>query len=532
MVQRLAPMHAGDALHLLWVYESIIATRPLSRGNREFLGMLLASARAIAAYLDRVQPFGKLNDVVETVRRQTLDDAVAQARKILNSIRHVRGEQDPRGTRTLYLRRPLPALRTSYGRIAVVFGPGLGMGDEITFLHLLRRLSARFPDAALSVFNLYPGLWSQLIPRVTEVQYRGKPLRPFVDLAMGGTEAGPLLVIVVDFDCYYFHENGLPRRNDQDVVEISLGLRKAWASRGASPWVDVEEFPQHVSNYATVAAMTDRLLGPAPDEPIWAPVVTRTRAYGSVMNVLLNPHSSKPVPLDAARWVSLFDSLARSLRGRTLEVTVLPGLEETSRADSATIVDALAASGIQARLFKPGRGDTTPYNAIPLLTSALWQFDLCITIDTYTAHLVPLFDVPTLVIALKRNSPFWVPAPRVIHLTTATIDHELAPVVARLVGHKAIPPARSASASALVRAVDEACRQADAEAFERIYAALSQYHATMEARGERAEGTRWLRFWSRAMGAARREPVAAELLAPYPRLFADTVFCKLAMLDG
>ena len=138
-------MYERDALHLLWVYESIVATRPLSRGNREFLGMLLESARAIAAYLDRLEPSVGLADVVRLVRGQTVDTAVTQARNILDSVRRLRGDQDPRGNRTLYLRRPLPPLREAYSGITVIFGPGLGMGDEITFLRLLRRLAARFP---------------------------------------------------------------------------------------------------------------------------------------------------------------------------------------------------------------------------------------------------------------------------------------------------------------------------------------------------------------------------------------------------
>ena len=212
-------------------------------------------------------------------------------------------------------------------------------------------------------------------------------------------------------------------------------------------------------------------------------------------------------------------------------MTVLPGLDETSRADSAAIVNALVRLGVGARLFKPVQGDATPYSAIPILTSALGQFDVCVTIDTYTAHLVPLFDVPTIVVALKQNAQFWVPGRHVVHLTTTAIDRELASIVARLVGHAAIPAARSRAATGLALAIDAACRQADAEAFERIHVALTHYQATIEGGPERMEGRRWLRFWSRAMRAARCEPVAADLLAPYPRLFADTTFCKLALLD-
>jgi hypothetical protein len=316
-------------------------------------------------------------------------------------------------------------------------------------------------------------------------------------------------------------------------VEISLGLHKLWMSLANSPWVHfrtVEQVPSN--NYALVTTFAEQLLGPAPGTPTWAPVATRRTMRGEVLRVLHNPHSSKPVPFDAQRWVELFSQVARRCNERQLEVTILPGLDKASRGDSLAIVHALSRSGISARLLGSQRRETTPYNTIASIVSALHRFDMCVTIDTFTAHLAPLFGVPTIVLALKQNPQFWVPARHAIYLTPDAIDRDFAPLFARLSGDSKVSPARRSAAIALDRALNRACGHTDIHGLQGIYRALINYLATVDDRSAWADGVRWLRFWSRAQGALQREPVSSELLAPYLRVFTDSAFCKLALFDN
>jgi hypothetical protein len=543
-------LHAVQLLRLLRIYQSIVASRPLEQGNREFLVMLVRSIEAIRSALtdDRAIPqpvFAIVEPALARLRAQAADNAAQIARAnipILDAALHkMRGGF---GTDSLYVRRSIVCSERDYSEICVVCGPGLGMGDEITFLQFFRALVTRQPNASLTFFNLYPGLWRQFIPSARHAHYRGRPTRPIEFISHAPKDAARRsLVVVVDFDAYNLHAGIIPKRARQDVLEISLGYRTLWFARGDSAYVDVEHVERMAasSNYEFVETLTRRVLGATTRHaPLTglrpARPVARRRAV-----ILVNALSSKPVPLATADWHAALVAARRSLgNAPDLHACIYPGLDPRSLREASALQRTLARErGITASVLTAAGGRAlTPFNAVDALVAFLRRIDVCLTIDTFTAHLVPLFGIPTLVIALKQNREFWVPVPQACYCLIQDFAREVPAFLSQTLRSRANPasstPSRQAAARALTRATEQLHQDAgSAASIEALCAKLTAYLMHMNGDVARAsDARRWLRYWSRLTTATRREPLASEQTAPLIRQWEVSEFFKRAALEA
>jgi hypothetical protein len=177
----------------------------------------------------------------------------------------------------------------------------------------------------------------------------------------------------------------------------------------------------------------------------------------------------------------------------------------------------------------------TPLGALPILVRALEGVDLCLTIDTFTAHLVPLFGVPTVTITDRDNRDFWVPAPWSIHHVVERPDAGHLDFVARILAALAEPAAAGLPAGGSVPALLSATRRAadeglHAETIAAVHDALASVLRAGPALLYRRQGQEWLLAWSYLASAVRREPTDAGSLAPYLHHWRQSPFLKLAGL--
>lgn len=543
-------MHAPQLLRLLRIYQSIIASRPLEQGNREFLAMLLRSVETIRAALanDDAMPQivrGIVDPLVARLQTQTVHNAAHVARAIVSivdaALQRLRGGF---GMDSLYVRRPVLRAQRDYSRICVVNGPGLGLGDEITFLQFFRALAAWQPNASLTFFNLYPGLWRHFVPSARHVHYRGRPIQPIEFVSQPAKDpAGRSLVVVVDFDAYNLHDAIIPRQPRQDVLEISLGHRMLWYARGDSAYVDVEHLERTgaTSTYEFVEKLTQRVLGAPTNRTPWPPVRPPRSASRREAVILLNALSSKPVPLATADWHAALLAARRAIgAGPALHVCIYPGLHTGSMREARALQQALAREDrISASILTaPGGRQLTPYNAIDALIAFLRRTDVCLTIDTFTAHLVPLFGIPTLVVALKPNREFWVPVAHACYCLVEDFAREVPAFLANVVRCRLdaprSAPSRQTAARALARATEQLhFHEGSPASIEALCARLTAY--LMHTNGDTArmsEARRWLRYWSRLTSATRREPLPPEQTAPLIRQWVVSEFFKRAALEA
>jgi hypothetical protein len=523
---------AGDILHLLWNYQAILSHRPIERGNRAYLAALVEASRLLATALDSpgrgADPLA-LDRLRAALRTQNVLNAQSLSRGILPLIRACAPNAGARtSNHDLYLtrtRRPLRAV----DQLVFIFGPGLGLGDEIACLQFVRQVTARFGSDRATIFSCYPGLWPLLMPNVRSRHYWANPLRPYRAARLSAS-ARTVLMVAIDFDGNGLHHAVLPRAASIDVLEIAIGLRRGWLRRGDSPWVEtVETFAEgDVGNYEWLHAMWNVLDPGAPHRPSWESLVSeRPKRTRRVPTVFLNPLSSKPVPWNAGDWTAIFRELSRVLgTGEGLRVSVYPGVDDASAADARSIVAALKRlPHVEADLLGQS---LTPYSGMRAIEREMIRADVCVTIDTFTAHLAPLFRVPTVVMALKENRAFWVPCPWSFYVQPAEVMALVPSLIASL-----LTPQRFMSGGE----VGERVRRATAAigetaepgpALAALIAALALLVGRVDLNSPLVpSGRQWIHFWSRVGAAVRRAPVATSELSHFVSAWKASTFYRL-----
>jgi hypothetical protein len=529
----------GAKLQLLRSYESVVSVRPLQAGNREYLLSLLESAQAVWSALARDPEASALPEsagIGRLLAAQRVGNAERVGADIVRLLDSVRGSTPGRQSAGVFLRGKLPPLGDRYDSIVVVFGPGIGLGDEVTFRGLVEAIVDRYDGAAVSVFSLYPGLWGRLLPGVRAHHYRGRPLHPFSHIESRYRPArGRQLVVLLDFEFFDFHGWVVPRRSRRDVLEASLGRSDVWFLRGDSPWARYEQIGTR-TNYGFVHALAERLLPTSAVRP-WRPIsgIRRGESGSESRTLLLNPLSSKPLPFPPAGWARVVDQTARALSGVSLNVRVFPGLHDASRVYTEDICRLINKSRRSTASLLTGDdgGPLRPESAMPVLVASLRSTDLCVTLDTFTSHVVPLFGVPTLNITYRDNREFWVPSPWSFYFAMGARESELPFVASLLLLRGPRDPA-----SCFTR-LAEATRTAEVEGIDGAAVAdilrlLVQAVARVDPNFHYAwQGREWVAHWTRISAALRREPVPESLLLEYLTSWQATEFFKLATLvDG
>lgn len=540
-------LRRSDLLHLLRAYQAVIAGRPLEAGNREFLGSLIRASVQVAealaraprrAELDQAR-LGPLKALLAQQQPETAKESARQALHLLHGLeRGTAAETTP----ALYLPGPLAALPRHYRALHVLFGNGLGLGDQVACYRLVRSLMQRYPGKPVTIYTLYPRLWSALVPGVREVSYRDRPLRPFEELA-ASDRAGQDLVVVVDFDCFDLHRRVIARWPGRDIVEVSLGRLTAWVRRHGSPWIHFENFAgaDIRSYYYFLQAVANRLLALPPGVP-WQPRagLQREPAVPGRVVVLLNPFTSKATSLGPGDWARFAQMVRRVMPpGMELRVMVFPGLDPRTQAFASEICRLVEAhdATVRASTLETGDGKPpSPFSALPLLMQVLTEVDLCLSVDTFTGHLAPLQGVPTIVITPRENREFWVPGPWSYYCLEDRAERALGPLVRHLL--TATRPGASLPAKALeaAQALDGATVAASrggltVAIMSRLVASIRQIveNPVVEV-GYPEQGREWVLLWSRLAAAVAREPPGPEALGVYLYRWTETEFVKLVQL--
>lgn len=541
-------LRTREVVELLYMYQGIIGIRPIKEGNLEFLHLVIETSKLLAKTLTEVPHCTILSrtevaQLLELLEQQDSSNANEIASRVLSLIADVRQLYESSIlSPELYVYSELPALPNHYDTITVLFGPTMGLGDQITFYQLLFRIIRQYPKARVKIFTLYPGLWPTLLPTVKESHYRAQPLSPFLELAKDGN-GNRELVLAADFERFDLHRKIIPQKANRDILEIALGRRSAWLNRYDSPWIHCATYPRtsFPNNYSLVSAIAEQLLSHKTRQPLWSPLATKQPSPRNQLTVLINPFTSKRLHFEPRDWARLMQRVqARLPRRISLEIVVYPGLDKVTQAYATAVCEHLGNSDkpMPASLLEGKDGNLTPLTALTDLTKFLSRIDLCVTMDTFTAHLVPLFKIPTVTFVYAENRAFWVPGRWSFHCFLKSAEGSAASLIADVIAvisgnSKHTRPFQDATlelTEATIQATDKALTPSR---LINLTYALAQVLQRIETSFPYLDQAReWLMLWSRLAWAANNENINDAAIRPYLSRWVDSETYKLLALDN
>ncbi len=537
----------SEILELLWAYQGVIGIRPFSEGNREFLDVLFGASRKLAVALKRTPIPQNINrndiaTLIGLIDEQAVTNHTQISPRILDLVDKLKerlSEADSKPT----IQGSLSELSTDYSRITAIFGPASGLGDQITFFQFFSALKNHCPDAEIIVYSLYPDIWKKLIPGVKEIEFRGEPMRPFEDMAKVTSEEEyqqSELVFYADFESFDLHKKLVPPKPNRDVLELAMGRWKVSMNEQNSPWYKVKVFNAltYRNNYSYVDALSGDLLGVKLHNALWKPVVdyqnnTDTK---STFKVFLNTFSSKELPYTPEHWAQLVLEIKKKApRGVVLELIVFPGLDKLTQDYVAGILKHMKTYNpeMQAKvLAHPDGSEVNPQNAIDAILSQVADFDCCITLDTFTAHLLPLFGLPTFVIAYKENYEFWVPSPWTFYVTLKTVESHLPELMGNVIQTmRKVQPGNEAMQKVVAAGEYAKADCFDENAVQNIVGTLNSLLQNIDKEFPYLwQARQWLFKWSQLAAADRSDPVDSGGLYPFLFAWTSSEFYKLLYL--
>ncbi len=402
--------------------------RPISVSNTAYIVSSLRSLQAIATaiedidseirpcYRNEYRRFAAL--LKETVRHPTPPRLAAMRHYIENDLPlYSKLRQMPYDFGTC---PPRPLKGRSYSRMLVMIGPGIGIGDEVSFTTFFRSLRDHFhiPAARAEIYTFSPGLWQTLAPEFAIRGLAGAPLGFFARLRrrLKTTPPSEVLIIYASFMGQEMHRCLLPYREQLDVIEVALASGQAWLKlRGQGRGVTHRGRDQKTPNMIrALEELLHHLLGQKPRIASRSTLSYRLKS-GKVFRIFVNPFTSKFSPLKPEHWAQFIRDVRSALpRSTLLSCRLSPGLSPWCLEYARQIVRAtaqLVPDNIKLSILSESDGvKLNSENAIQEMHKALAKADLVLAIDTYTAHLAAYLNTVSIALCLNRNPEFWEPA--------------------------------------------------------------------------------------------------------------------------
>ncbi len=425
-VKRLLPPHQLAAAFLSR-YLFFLSRRPISRSNTFFLRKRLTALKGLAGILETAtNPI--IRKTLYKVRRlcvDNLDRLVPEIHRELTALTHLALPGDMVQTR----RRPDVHFLAPVRRLLLVFGPAIGIGDEIIFLNLPSWLRGILPEVEITVVSGYPDLW------------RGAPHVDFtrtytlcnelIEMIRGAGPDGRFdLVMMIDFETPGLAESICTEPNVPRYIELALGARsvvaldcqRRWCHRMEPPLAYPRNFYHTLDLMARWLGMTpDRSVGRAllPDEPRGGrPNGPKGPADEPV--VFISPFSSKYDP-SKDYWSHLIAALAPTARdaGR-MRFVIDPGPNSSTEifaAELARDVKALSPIGPTCEISRLEGGRNLSLSGV---FRQMAESHAVICADSFAAHAAPFLGCTALVLASQGLEAWRVPTGQCYYFDSRT----------------------------------------------------------------------------------------------------------------
>jgi hypothetical protein len=418
--EEMLPANQRLPVLLLSQYLHFLSRRPISESNLHFL---LARLRG----LQSLEPVfaGSGHPVLERLVRQLRQLHPSAFRRVaaalqLSLIPLTRGARTLPEDVVVQDSAPPPGWLAGVRHALIVFGPGIGIGDELMLAPLPRWMKQVTADLSISTLSAYTGFWER-VPAVDRHHHYSSHLDLLQALRGGAPHDTADIVVFVDFESPELYRgiaaDGGPRR----YLEVSVGSRSAFLFDPARRRLfRVHHITPYYANFYHALHQTLRSLGFAANAAThFDGVVRRDTAKASDrLDVFVTPFTSKYDP-SAAYWGRLLTRVARYLGPYPVRFHLDTGNTWRTRRFAIELARAVAAArppNVDVRL---AQDRTPPSLSLPGVYAQLDRCHAVICADSFAAHAGPLFDCLTLVLAKPDLKHWQVPFDRSFYFDPA-----------------------------------------------------------------------------------------------------------------
>jgi hypothetical protein len=412
-------------LTILSRYLYFLGRRPLSASNSHFLTRRIRGLQTLSAFLqDRDDPM--IEQLAGQLLALTSANLFRQSTTLQMALKQRTAETLPRGI-VVSSEAPDLAFWQGIQKILLIFGPGIGIGDETICFRIAAALRAMIPSAAIEVLSSYAGLWNG-VPHVSSVKtYRGD--RELVEAFRAVHETNDL-IFFADFEpsgltpsvC---HEPAIGR-----FVELSLGTRAISAFDARSrqlfrmPAVD-----PYFANFYTCLERMLRWLG-AGGSLFPEPLIKRTPDGDAKKElvVLVSPFTSKEDPSEGY-WSRLIAQMIPPELPRPVKIVIDTGATHAS-ASFAWALSRSALSHAHPDLrCQTAHCETGRNVPLPEMFRCVQEADVVVTADSFPAHAAAAFGRLTFVLGRQGVENWRAPSPASFYLPAEAPVNQIASAI-------------------------------------------------------------------------------------------------------
>lgn len=374
-------------------YLFFLGRRPVSAANTHYRGSRIGALQSLAALFEE-------EAIREPLLALTPSNLFRVAPELQNRLQRRLAYDMPRDLVTTS-HAPSATTWSAMQRIVVIYGPAIGIGDEILASPLPRALQSLAPDASIEVLTAYDGLWSRIAPEQRVTRYRD--LRELLQRIRSGADDA---VFYIDFEPAGLLAAVAHEADVQRFIELSIGTRSLSMLDNVAR--RFHQMPPAGENFYDVLAAMCRWLGAE-----WPRFAARARRNDDPV-VVVSPFTSKEEPSERL-WRPVLTSMLTRER-----VVLDTGPNTATRAFAISLRDALRSAGLRAQLAADGRAAT-----LGEMLDVVANADVVVTADSYLAHAAPRFGTTTLVLAREGLEDWRVPSPSSFYFRSEDDPREL-----------------------------------------------------------------------------------------------------------
>ncbi|MBV8830630.1 MAG: hypothetical protein JO108_15500 [Acidobacteriaceae bacterium] len=394
-------------LTVLTRYLFFLSRRPVSASNVHFRNHRIAALQKLGPLL-RERDCCELENIARQLSSLTPESLFRVAPEIQRELREVAALKIPRDV-LLSQRSPSDLFFQDISRVLMIFGPGIGIGDEILCFGLPEAISRVLPSAEVNVISMYEGLWNCVAGSRTIETYRDAP--GFLGALRRG-KAPHDVVFLIDFESpglvpAICREQLIPR-----YVELSLGRQSVLVLDNRtrrlcrSPESSVENF------YHGLARLLSWLHGAA-TLPDLDSVVTRTKTTDSprdLVTILVSPFTSKENPSERY-WSDLLTNIVPRAFGRRVRFIVDTGPNSRTESFARSLVQSASAQPFWGASCEIAHSAGERFVSLDRMWHEVENADALLIADSFLAHAAGRLGRPAFVIARPGLERWTVPSP-------------------------------------------------------------------------------------------------------------------------